>query len=318
MERQKVFITGMGGYLAGVLCRELERLDWVESIHGMDVKKPLYKFRRAEFRTMDINSPDLVSWVRELRPDVFIHLAFIVDPVPDEDLMRRVNVEGTRNALAAAEASGAAKVMVASSGTAYGVWPDNPVPLKETDAIRAHPTFRYANDKSQVESLCAEWGKAHPDVIMSVIRPCVVYGPLVNNYLSNLFNMAVVTVLKDYNPPLQFVHEDDVAGAIVAILEKEGKGAFNVAPSDYVTVRESVEISGKPSIFLPEWVIEPLVKLSWKLQLPILKAPPSFLDFMRYPWVMSNERLTGELGYEFRYSTRETLEIMLRAKGIIE
>jgi UDP-glucose 4-epimerase len=313
-----VFITGLGGYLAGVLCRELEHRDWCGRIYGMDVKAPLSKYAKAEFRKMDINAPELAAWVGELKPDIFIHLAFIVDPIPDEKLMEKVNVEGTRSALAAAAGAGCRQVLVASSGTAYGVWPDNPVPLREDSPIRAHPTFKYANDKSTVERLCREFGEAHPEVILSVIRPAVVYGPLVNNYLSALLtSMPIIMGIREYAPPLQFIHEDDVAGAIIMILEKEGRGPFNLAPPDTVRVREAVALTKKPALYLPGKLAELLIDVSWRLRLPFLNAPPSFVDFLRYPWVLDSTRLRDELGYVFRYSTRETLEIMLRAKKVI-
>ncbi len=318
MGGKKVFITGMGGYIAGRLCALLDRTDWCESVHGMDVKKPLYKWEKAEFRKMDINSPGLIDWIGELKPDVVAHLAFIVDPIPDEKLMERVNVDGTRNALEACARAGVPKALVASSGTAYGAWPDNPTPLTEDDPIRPHPGFKYANDKSRVEFICREFMDAHPETIMSVIRPCVVYGPLVNNYLSALLTMPVVTGPSHYNPPLQFVHEDDVARAIVTIIEKDGRGPYNVAPPDYIRLREAMKLTGRPSIRLPERGLEIMLGISWRLGLPLVNAPPSLLDFLRYPWVMDSSRLQKELGFEFRYSTRETVEIMLRAKGVIE
>jgi len=314
---KKVFITGMGGYIAGVLCRRLSHTAWCERFYGMDVKAPLAKYDQGEFRKMDINAPALVEWVREIKPDVLIHLAFIVDPIPDDALMHRVNVDGTKNALRAAAEAGVPQVLVASSGTAYGVWPDNPVPLKETDEIRPHPTFTYANDKSQVEFLCRDFMREHPDVVMAVIRPCVVYGPLVNNYLSGLLTIPIVTGPRDHNPPLQFVHEEDVAGAIVAILEKGARGAFNIAPPDTITLHEAMAMTRRPSVFLPDWLLTALVKIAWKLQLPLVRAPHSLLDFMRWPWVLDSTRLREEVGYRFRYSTRETVEIMLRAKKIL-
>jgi len=319
MEKKRVFVTGMSGYLGGCLCRELDRVSWCESFCGMDVKRPLAKYDKGEFRKLDINDPALGEWLKEVQPDVIVHLAFIVDPIRDEGLMHRINVGGTRSVLEAASQAGTPQVLVASSGTAYGAWPDNPVPLKEDHPIRPHPHFCYANDKSQVEFLCRDFMKNHPDIITGIIRPCVVYGRLVNNYLSDLISMPlVVAAPKDHNPDLQFVHEDDVVGAVLAIIEKEGRGAFNVAPPDTVTLREAIELAGRKALYLPDIVMELLARASWYLELPLLKAPASFLDFMRYPWVLDSSRLRDELGYEFRYSTRETFEIMVRNKGIVK
>lgn len=318
MEKKKVFITGMSGYLGGRLCRELDRTDWCEKFSGVDVKKPLAKYDRGEFQKLDINDPELAERVKAFAPDIFIHLAFIVDPIPDENLMHHVNVDGTRNALRAAGSAKVPQVLVASSGTAYGAWPDNPKPIKESDPIRPHPSFRYATDKAELEFLCRDFERDHPETILSIIRPCVVYGPLVNNYLSDLITASpIVTGLRGANPELQFIHEDDVVGAILLILAQKAKGPFNLAPPDTITMQEVIKLSGKPSLSLPEKIMLPLLRLNWALQIPFMKVPPSFIDFIRYEWVLDSRRLREELGYTFRYSTRETVEIMLRAKRVI-
>jgi UDP-glucose 4-epimerase len=310
-----IFITGMSGYLGTALCRELDRSDWCDRVVGVDLRPPLYKYDRIEYRRLDINDPALAALVGESKPDIFIHLAFIVDPIPDEAKMQRVNVDGTRNALAAA--AGVEQVLVASSGTAYGAWPDNPVPLKETDPIRPHPGFAYARQKAELEALCRDFMAKYPDKIVAIIRPAVVYGPGVNNYLSNLFGMPVISYPSGSDTPIQFIHEDDVIGAIVAILRRRGRGAFNLAPPDTLTLREAVALTNKPALPLPFSVLAPIAALTWKLGISPYKVPASFLDFMRYPWVLDSSRLRAEIGYSFRYSSRETLEIMLRAKGFI-
>jgi len=317
--KKTIFMTGAAGYIAGVLLRRLESVEWCGRVYGMDRRPPGGRFQiPIEFREMDINDAALIEWVREIKPDIFIHMAFIVDPIHDEELMSRVNIGGTKNALEAASGVGAGQIMIASSGVAYGAWPDNPTPLKESHPLRPHPAFRYANDKSRIDSLCQDFAREHPDRTVSVIRPCVVYGPGVDNYLSNLLTgLPWLTGLAGYNPPMQFVHEEDVAGAIIAILEKGAAGAFNIAPPDTVTVRDAAAIAGKPSIFLPIWILEPMVALAWHMRLPLLKAPPSLLDFMKYPWVLDSARLREEIGYSFRYSSRETLEILLREKGVL-
>ena len=318
MAEKKVFITGMGGYIAGCLCRDLDRTDWCGRFYGMDVKAPLYKWELGEFRKMDINDPKLVEWVKEIKPDIMVHLAFVVDPIPDDALMHKINVDGTKNALKACAEASVPQILVASSGTAYGAWPDNPVPLRETDPLRPHPTFTYARDKSQIEEICKEFMDQRPDVIFSLIRPCIVFGPMVDNYLSALLTMWPMVKIKEYNPPFQFVHEDDVAGAILAILKSKARGPFNITPPNTMLMWEVSDFTGRLTITLPNRIVEKVMALSWKLQLPFMQAPPYVMDFMRHPWVMDPSRLTEETGYTFRYSTRETLEIMLRAKGVLE
>jgi hypothetical protein len=62
------------------------------------------------------------------------------------------------------------------------------------------------------------------------------------------------------------------------------------------------------------------LKAMWKLgalmwRLHQSETPPGNLHFVIHPWVVSNEKLKRETGWEPRYSSRETFEITMRAKG---
>ena len=109
--------------------------------------------------------------------DVVVHLAGVVDPIPDEALMARVNVEGTRHVLDAAAAVGARRIVRISSATVYGAWPNNPVPLTEDAPLRPNPHFSPAVQGAEVERLLAEWRAEHPDVTVTTLRSAPVVGP---------------------------------------------------------------------------------------------------------------------------------------------
>ena len=49
--------------------------------------------------------------------------------------------------------------------------------------------------------------------------------------------------------------------------------------------------------------------------MPRTEAPPGNLDFIRYPWVVSNEKLKTTTGWQPKYDTLETFEITMRARG---
>lgn len=317
MKRKKVFVTGMSGYVGQCFCRELDRGTFCGRFYGMDVKEPLYKYDKGEFRKMDITDPALGDWMAEVSPDIVVHLAFVLQPVRDRAWMRKINVEGTRNVLEAAVRAGASQVQVTSSGTAYGAWPDNPVPLKETDPLRQHKGFQYASDKFEVEGMLERFVADHPEIAVSWVRPCVIYGPNVDNYISELFTLPVAMAPKaDPVPSYQFVHEDDVADALLFLLKKEARGPFNLAPPDWVSIDEINAMTGKPTVPMPEKVLRGAFGLTWKLGLPLMKVPPQFSDFVIYPWLVDPGKLM-DLGFKFRYSSLETIRIMLRAKGAI-
>ena len=109
---------------------------------------------------MDIAGHDLKPLLEGV--DVLVHLAAVVDPIADEPLMTRVNVEGTRRVLDAAAAVGVRKIVRLSTTAVYGAWATNPLPLTEDAPLRPNPGFSPAVHAAEVERLLAEWQHDHP------------------------------------------------------------------------------------------------------------------------------------------------------------
>jgi UDP-glucose 4-epimerase len=249
-----------------------------------------------------------------VRPDVLVHLAFILNPTHDEELAYSVDVNGTHNVLEAAAAAGTGQVLVTTSGVAYGAFPDNPVPLTEDDPVRGVPGFTYARDKTESDRLCQLWAATHPERIMTIVRPCIVFGPNVDNYLVRLwtkqpFAADAGTIDRD----IQFVHEDDVVEGITALLLGRHAGAYNVAGDGLMTNRECAELIGTPIRKMPLRVYRGLARVMWKLRQA--EAPPGAVDFALHSWLLSNEKLKRTTGWQPKYTSRETFEITMRAHG---
>jgi hypothetical protein len=60
-----------------------------------------------------------------------------------------------------------------------------------------------------------------------------------------------------------------------------------------------------------------IAKAAWALHLPNVEAPPGQIDFLLYPWIASNEKIKGELGWTPRYTSRATFVETMRAKGVL-
>jgi len=56
---------------------------------------------------------------------------------------------------------------------------------------------------------------------------------------------------------------------------------------------------------------------AWALHVPRVEAPPGNLNFIRYPWVVSNEKLKAEIGWEPSADTRQVFVETMYAKGLI-
>lgn len=297
-----VAVTGASGYLGRHLCEALSERDDVRRVIGLDVTDPSYSTRNLEFYRLDVRSPA----VREViaGSDVLAHLAFVLASRDTEE-MRDVNVGGTRNVLAAAGEAGVRKVIYPSSVMAYGAHPDNDFPLTEESPVRPVRDFAYSAHKAECEELVGGFREAHPDVTVTVLRPAMVLGPTAEGIVARGTVESPVSVgVEGYEPPMQFVHETDVARTLVFALDHDLDGAYNVCPGDWVSPDRYAELLEKRRTVMP---VEQATKRAERMYAIGLSAvQPSFLPFLMYPWVMSNAKLT-EAGFAFLHSTEGTL-----------
>lgn len=312
---QRVAITCSSGYLGGRLIHQILKIAPHVRILGLDVTSPR-KPGPHEFVSIDVRSPQLKNALAVFRPDTVVHLAFIVNPIHDEVLMRDINVNGSRNVFDAVRHSTALRFLAASSATAYGAWPDNPVPLDDNAPLRSRVEFSYSADKAELERMLSDFAEHHPSIAVSWIRPSIIYGPGVDNYLSRLLLQHPMVVLPDgCDLPQQFVHEDDVSAATWCILTHDGRGPYNVAPPDWIHLTDVARETGRRTISIPFGIMRIASKICWNLRLPVLRYPPGVNFYIRYPWVVRPRRLRDELGFQFRFNTLETLRVVLRSHG---
>jgi nucleoside-diphosphate-sugar epimerase len=90
------------------------------------------------FMKLDVRGSDAKRVIDGFKPDVIVHLASIVSPSRGmtREFAHDVDVKGTRNVLDAAISHGVRRLVVTSSGAAYGYHADNPVPLSESDPVQ--------------------------------------------------------------------------------------------------------------------------------------------------------------------------------------
>ncbi len=308
-------ITGGAGYIGSRLVDLLSRREETEQIVICDLAPPAAYRPKTQFERVDVRDRDSVRAVLQRSgADALIHLAFILNPSHDEHLMYDVDVNGTHNVLEAAAAAGTGQALVTSSSTAYGAFPDNPVPLTEDDPVRGVPTFAYGRDKTESDRLCQLWAAAHPDRVMTIVRPCIVFGPNVDNYLVRLWTKQPFTPDAGHlHNQIQFVHEDDVVEAIAALLLGRHGGAFNVAGDGLMTLRECSELIGSPIRRMPLRAFRGLARAMWAARMS--EAPPGQIEFALHPWIVSSEKLKRTTGWSPRHTSRETFEITMRAHG---
>ena len=116
-------------------------------------------------------------------------------------------------------------------------------------------------------------------------------------------------------PDLQFVHEADVATLFSLLIEKKIPGAFNVSGDGVIKISEIAAMIGKRTQKIPKKLYALLIRLLWRLHVKSVEAPAGSIDYTAYPWVLDTTRAKNELGWQPRYDSRQTLQIMLRTHG---
>ncbi len=312
----RYLITGGSGYIGSRLVEVLAAREDTEKIVIADVVPPKGAYRpKTEYERVDVRDRAAVHGALErANPDVLVHLAFILNPVHDEAFMYDVDVNGTHNVLEAAAEVGIRQVLVTTSAVAYGAFPDNPEPITEDWPVRGVARFSYARDKTESDRIVQLWALQHPDLVTTIVRPCIVYGPNVDNYLVRLWSEApAIADVGNLDYHTQFVHEDDVVDAISRLLLGKHAGQFNLAADGVMTRRECAELLGTRVIKMPLPVYRGLAKIAWRVRQS--EAPAGGIDFELYPWILSNEKVKKTLDWTPKYDSRETFLIAMRAQG---
>ena len=303
---KNIAITGISGYIGTRLFCHLDSMEDVQRITGIDVKPPSFESAKLRFYRHDILEPFDDLFV-ESEVDTAVHLAFVLKPTRNRALARKIDVNGMTNFVQACQQSHVKHVIYLSSHTVYGARRDNPVPLREDSPLQPLLDFQYSWDKAEAERILLEFGTSSQNVTITVLRSCPVIGPnAADSVPALMFKPPVMIGVADFNPVMQFVHEGDLVRLIEALLNQRTGGIFNVAGDGELRYGEVANLVGKKMLRLPEWLLKSLMRTSWVMHLQN-DSPASGLEFIKYPPVISTEKLKKETGFGFEYSTREAL-----------
>ena len=308
----RIAITGASGYIAGRLIARLRESSSVSHILATDVRPPSIQLsRKVKFASWDVaeSRPDIFS---SHRIDTVIHLAYILDPARRKTRARRVNVAGTDNVLRASGEAGVRHIVYLSSTSVYGAHADNPRLLTETDPARPIEGFQYSQDKVAAESRLLDFARRNPEAIVTILRVCPVMGPNANNFIANAFKKPVLPAIGSADPPMQFLHEDDLVRAVALCLGRKPKGIYNVAGEGSIAWTEMIRMINRPVLRMPAAVWYPLASAAWYLRLQN-DSPACGLDFVRFRWTASTEKIKAALGIKFQHTSRSAWRAYVNA-----
>jgi nucleoside-diphosphate-sugar epimerase len=260
-----------------------------------------------------VSVDDLRSHFRDA--DAVIHLAWAIQPSRDDELLRRVNVDGSARVFEAAAEAGVPALVYASSVGAYSEGPKDRA-VDESWPTGGTPSSFYARHKAEVETLLDAFAASHGEMRVVRLRPGLIFkreaaseirryfaGPLLP---SRLIRDRLIPVIPDV-PRLRFqaVHADDVGEAYRLAVKTDVRGAFNIAADPVLDPKRLADLLGARRVKVPASALRRAADLTWRLRLQ--PTPPGWLDMALAVPVMDTSRARDQLGWSPALSSSDAL-----------
>jgi len=291
--------------------------------------------KRVEYIAADLTKSETLSLLFEGKKyDAIFHPASLYDYFAPLDLLRKINVEGTRNLLEIVCKSQDLKKLRFMHWSTCGVYGEPPykydpktnyvIPADETAPY--NPPNDYSVSKMEQEIVLKEYSE-QKKLKTTIIRSAPIFGPYQTYGTYHI--LLLIRVMghgggiyihpNKHRLMLPSIHIEDLANAAIFLSEKEEAigEAYNVA-HDAVWMDDWLEwLNDKLSVrytLLPVWF--PIFKLFAKLTAglaklrnkkarklgirPILDLP--MVKYVTHQYAFSNQKLK-DLGYKFKFDT---------------
>jgi len=299
----RVVVVGATGNVGTSLVEALARDESVESVLGLARRATGARYPKTEFARADVVTDDLVSHFRGA--DCVVHLAWVIQPSRDKDMLWRINVEGSARVLAAVAEAGVPALVVASSIGVYSPGPKQRV--DESWPREGIPSSWYSRHKAELERRLDAFEQEHRDVRVVRLRPALImkreaaesirrlfFGPFLPSPLVRPRLLKLVPHIPGL--VVQILHADDVAEAYRLAVVGDARGAYNVAAEPEVDGKRLARELGGRAVPLPAGIARGAAGLTWLLRLH--PTSPDWLDLALGVPLLDTTRIRTELGWE--------------------
>ena len=305
-------VTGAAGSLARQVIRSLRgqvnivAVDFRRRVR-IDAKTPSYQCvpTRREFE--DIFRNHDISAV--------IHLGRMESDELTAERRYNANVLGTQRLFQLCSQYGVQQVIVMSTFYVYGASPYNPALLGEDAPLKASGLTMELVDSVELENLAAVALWKHPELHLTLLRPCHIAGPRVRNTMSTLLDRPVAPVLAGFTPMMQFIHVEDMARAIVVSFTQNKPGIYNVAPSEWLGYQDVLKRCGCRGLPVPS--IPPVVPALISRLMRWRAFPRYLINYLKYPVLIDGAHFNEVFGFECEHRLDDLLDYYRKRKNTI-
>jgi UDP-glucose 4-epimerase len=288
-----VAVTGATGNVGTALLRRLTAPDGAAELRGLARRQPpgIAPFDRVRWHLADLGTAESEESLAALLDgvDAVVHLAWALQPGRRPEQLHRVNVEGTRRVMRTAVAAGVAHVVHMSSLGAYAAGGGN-LQVTEDWPTTGIPTSQYSRDKSDAERVVRDLVGRRRETTLTVVRPTLVLqpeaaasigryflGPLVYGAVRALpGGLSRLLPLPLPGMAVSFVHADDVADALVRMLDRRAPGPFNLAAEPLLDAAGVARALGTARVPIPAALLR--LGLSAAFAARLVPTEPGWLD----------------------------------------
>ncbi|MCW8470721.1 GDP-mannose 4,6-dehydratase [Fluoribacter gormanii] len=297
---KKVIITGATGFTGYYLSLELIRAGM--NVIGLCQRLPSHPIPQVSYFACDLlNKEELCKIVKEIEPEVVVHLAAIsFIGQNNAETMYLTNIIGTRNLLESLSQLSKCphNILLASSGNIYG----NTDREFIDETVPAAPVNDYSVSKLSMEYMARLWMSELPITIVRPFNYTGVEQPslfLVPKLVTHFSQRADFLELGNLNIVRDFSDVRDVVRAYRRLIEVGGVAdeVVNICTGQGYSLQQILSILSKLTGHMPE-----------------IRVNPSFVRSHEIKHLVGcNQKLEQIIGPFAHFSLEETLNWMLEA-----
>lgn len=249
----KILVTGGAGFIGKYLVRSLLKNGNSVTIFdnfSNSTKDSITSLVEIGAKIIEGDITKLLDIVNAVKDqDIVIHLAAkisVSESISNPSETFQVNVDGTRNVLAACEKNHVKKFIVSSSAAVYG---ESSPDFKLAEESKINPISPYGKSKARMEQEIREFDSKH-SINCVILRFFNIYGigqtseyaGVITKFMGRIAQEKPLEIFGNGMQTRDFVAIDDVVNSIYNVISYGKSGTYNIASGKTVTIKELAEL----------------------------------------------------------------------------